>query len=226
MHYAHLAEQLGVSKDTAYYLLNLLRKKGYIESVYETSGEGPGRATVLFRPTIKAHETFNRLSEGSNAEWDAIKEQIITKISQGEFEDMNLAGDILARVQTGTHSDIEYCFVVLGSIAANMSSRARVRILRRYYPVAEKVAATTRLDFLRDLPFFMLGISASDSDHPERIEDILDHVQRYESYLDAMDKESRQTLAAMIKKMVFPSGSNGEPHSGSAQKRDLTDTTP
>jgi predicted ArsR family transcriptional regulator len=68
MHYTRLAEQLGVSKDTAYYMLNLLKEKGYVESIYERRKEGPGRAAVLFKPTIKAHETFERLSKGSDAD--------------------------------------------------------------------------------------------------------------------------------------------------------------
>lgn len=226
LHYAHLADQLDVSKDTAYYMLNLLKRKGYIESIYERRKEGPGRAAVLFKPTIKAHETFERLSEGSDADWDAIKEQIITKVSRGEFEDMNLAVEILAHMKTGTRGDIEYCFLILGSIAANMRNRARVRILRRYYPVVENVAATTGLNFLRNLPFFMLGMSATDSDSPDRIEDLVDHLHRYERYFDAMDKESRQKLAVMVKKVLFPKGSDGDTHSDSAQKRDLTDMTP
>jgi DNA-binding PadR family transcriptional regulator len=224
LHYAHLADHLGVSKDTAYYMLNLLKRKGYIESIYERRAEGPGRATVLFRPSIKAHETFERLSEGSDANWDEIKEQIVTKVSRGEFEDMNLAVKILAHVKTGKRSDIDYCFVILGSIAANMGSRARVRILRRYYPVVEKVAATTGFDFLRSLPFFMLGMSAMDSDSPDRIDNLVDYLQRYERNFDAMDKESRQTLLVMVKKVLFPKGSDGDTHSDSVKKDGASQT--
>ncbi len=58
IHYTTVAEQLNLSKYTAYDMLRLLEEKGYVESVYETRGEGPGRASVLFQPTQKAKETF------------------------------------------------------------------------------------------------------------------------------------------------------------------------
>ena len=63
VHYVLVAERLGVSKFTAYDMLRLLEKKGYVRSEYvlDPHRSGPGRSTVVFRPTEKAQALFHRL---------------------------------------------------------------------------------------------------------------------------------------------------------------------
>ena len=63
VHYTALARALGVANSTAYEMLKLLEKKGYVSSEYHLAADhaGPGRSMVLFRPTLKGLRTFRHL---------------------------------------------------------------------------------------------------------------------------------------------------------------------
>ena len=74
VHYALVAERLGVSKFTAYDMLRLLEKKSYVTSEYvlDPQRSGPGRSTVLFRPTEKAQALLHRLAGDTPESADVI----------------------------------------------------------------------------------------------------------------------------------------------------------
>ena len=101
VHYALVAERLGVSKFTAYDMLRLLEKKGYVTSEYTLAPQrsGPGRSTILFRPTEKARALLHRLAgdTSDSADWAQIKAHAVERARQGYFEDPKLAEAILAR---------------------------------------------------------------------------------------------------------------------------------
>ena len=73
IHYSEVADRLGVSRSTAYEMLRLLERKGFAQSSYflDESG-GPGRSTVLFSPSARAHAMFSRLREqaGGATSWE------------------------------------------------------------------------------------------------------------------------------------------------------------
>ena len=56
LHYTALAEYVGVSKISAYEMLRLLEEHGLVEAEYELPADqrGPGRASVMYRPTALA----------------------------------------------------------------------------------------------------------------------------------------------------------------------------
>ena len=60
VHYSTVAQALGVSNTTAYEMMKLLEKKGYVSSEYRLPDRhrGPGRSQVLFRPTWKGLRTW------------------------------------------------------------------------------------------------------------------------------------------------------------------------
>lgn len=122
-HYSHIAEKLGLSKYTAYDMLRLLEEKGYVESVYETHESGPGRASVLFKPTIKAREAFEQLAGGDTTNWEAAKERVIARIEAGEFEDAELAEEVLVQMAGGIE-DVVYCAKVIGDLVTRLRARA------------------------------------------------------------------------------------------------------
>jgi predicted ArsR family transcriptional regulator len=53
VHYAAIAERLGVGKVTAYEMLRLLEERGLVAVEYQTNPDkhGPGRPSVFFYPT-------------------------------------------------------------------------------------------------------------------------------------------------------------------------------
>ncbi len=83
VHYARLAEPLGISKWSAYEMLKTLEKEGFLASQYEVNqGEKfPGRAMVFFSPTRLADAVLagHALEEKAPfKEWRQVKERLLT----------------------------------------------------------------------------------------------------------------------------------------------------
>ncbi len=83
VHYARVAELLGVSKWSAYEMLKTLEKEGFLASQYEVNqGEKfPGRAMVLFVPTPLADAVLSgkALEEKvSIKEWRQVNERLLS----------------------------------------------------------------------------------------------------------------------------------------------------
>jgi predicted ArsR family transcriptional regulator len=103
VHYSVVAEHLGVSNVTAYEMLRLLEKRGFVSAEYYLSDEqrGPGRSSVLFKPTLSATRTVNQLTEDSteDATWERVKDRILEQlraVEGGRYE--SLLSTLMARV--------------------------------------------------------------------------------------------------------------------------------
>lgn len=103
IHYVALAERLGIGKVTAYEMLRLLEERGLVASEYYLPDRerGPGRSTVLFRPTASAVHLLHVLNGGSpeDEDWDIVKERILNQLRTGDaagYED--LLTNLLARI--------------------------------------------------------------------------------------------------------------------------------
>ncbi len=86
IHYAALAERLGVGNVTAYEMLRLLEERGLVEAEYHLpeGDRGPGRSSVLFRPTPKAERALQILNGGSTSDkdWDGVKKKIVSQLKE------------------------------------------------------------------------------------------------------------------------------------------------
>ena len=83
VHYARVAELLGVSKWSAYEMLKTLEKEGFLVSQYEVNrGEKfPGRAMVLFAPTRLANAVLSGKTLEEKAplkEWRQVKQRLLS----------------------------------------------------------------------------------------------------------------------------------------------------
>jgi DNA-binding MarR family transcriptional regulator len=103
LHYAAVAERLGVSKITAYDMLRLLKKRGLVESEYvlRRRGQGAGRSSIVFRPTPRASALFAELAnkDASFGEWEIVKTRILEtlRVRKGSGY-QGLLEEILARL--------------------------------------------------------------------------------------------------------------------------------
>ena len=90
IHYSTIAERLGIGRVTAYEMLRLLEKKGFVIAEYHLPAKdrGPGRSTVLFKPTQQSYNILSQLRFSSSADknWDTVKQQIIEKVRQGKVD--------------------------------------------------------------------------------------------------------------------------------------------
>lgn len=103
IHYTKVAERLGVGRVTAYEMLRLLEERGLVRAQFRLpkGRRGPGRATVVFAPTEKAHRVLRRLAgEAAQGEdWEAIKAQILARLRAGQVEGYEaVLNDLLTRL--------------------------------------------------------------------------------------------------------------------------------
>jgi len=94
LHYAAVAERLGVSRVTAYEMLRLLEEKGLVTSAYTLRhGGGAGRSIVVFRPTEKAADLLSGLVGDSwqHDEWQEVRERVVAALEAakgGAYEEL------------------------------------------------------------------------------------------------------------------------------------------
>ena len=103
IHYTALAERLRIGKVTAYEMLRLLEERGLVQSEYYLPDQerGPGRSSVLFRPTAAASRLLHELNGGfpEDDDWGVVKDRILHQLRAGKaagYED--LLTDLLARI--------------------------------------------------------------------------------------------------------------------------------
>ncbi|MBE0409857.1 MAG: hypothetical protein IBX69_09005 [Anaerolineales bacterium] len=103
IHYTLLADRLSLGKVTAYEMLRLLEEHGLVQSEYYLPDQerGPGRSSVLFRPTAEASRLLHELNGGfpEDDDWGVVKERILHQLRAGKaagYED--LLTDLLARI--------------------------------------------------------------------------------------------------------------------------------
>jgi len=203
IHYTTVAEQLNLSKYTAYDMLRLLEEKGYVESIYVTRCEGPGRASVLFQPTPKAKESFKKLAGDEILSLEEAKERTILKIAAGEFEDAKLAEDILLQMDAGL-DDVLYCTDLISDLVTRLRVLGRHRMMDYYASVILTLIEKENGSGLRLLPGFMLGLVSGESNAVELTDNVLERIRKYEILLDRMDKEARDCLGNMLSKVIAP----------------------
>ena len=102
LHYTAVAEHLGVNKISAYEMLRLLEEHGLVEAEYQLAANlrGPGRASVMFRPTSLATQVIAKLAGGdaNEQEWEVLKEHIIEQLKAGKAKNYDtLLQELLAR---------------------------------------------------------------------------------------------------------------------------------
>jgi energy-coupling factor transport system substrate-specific component len=102
IHYAQLAEKVGVSKPTAYDMLRLLEERGLVASEYVLPKEGgPGRSSIVFYPTEKAANRMAQLAGGDwgKEEWEQAKGRILQALREVKDANyQNFLDEILLRI--------------------------------------------------------------------------------------------------------------------------------
>jgi predicted transcriptional regulator len=121
IHYSQVAERLGVSRSTAYEMLRLLERKGFVRAHYVLDElGGPGRSTVVFSPSERAHVMFSRLREqvGATTTWDSAREAILAAVARGRGPDQSALTEILAALGRDEQALSECTRVVTGALLA------------------------------------------------------------------------------------------------------------
>lgn len=210
IHYSELAERLNVNRFTAYDMLRLLEEKGYVSSEYKLGDDksGPGRSTVVFTPTARAHHIMAVLTgESDNLDWEAAKDRALSKLRNGLFEDQELSHEVFAHIPPDVHDGdeaISYCFELMTIIALNLSKSSRRQIISDYYPQILPVDCRNSAAGLCSLAGFALGVLASEEDDNDWYGELFPHVNRYQELVIGMDDKRCSYLAEGLRQVFEP----------------------
>lgn len=198
VHYSTVAERLGVGKSTAYEMLRLLGRKGYLSVDYVLEeGSGPGRSTVVFTPR----------SRGPDAEWEQVRTRILSALGQDEASDQELLQDILSRLPSST-SPLAYCAQVMTALLLNMRGELRSRLGE--HELVQVLLANNLPDTpsLNLLPGFALGLSFRERANRELRSRLVEYTREYQRRLDRLDARSRALLQEFLRTLVAQSRTN------------------
>ncbi len=198
IHYTVVAQALGVANSTAYEMLRLLEKKGYLTSEYRLGSEhsGPGRSQVLFRPTWKTLRMFRHLfgEDAREKDWSLVKGRVLERLSAGAFPDDDRLLDELVAAIPESADRASYCARVVAASLLSIKSQflERLHELSTLRMMAGRSA--TSFEALNLLPGFALGVCWSSRRNPAWMVRLARCVSRYQTYLQQMDEETRQRL--------------------------------
>lgn len=208
IHYTQVAERLGVNRYSAYDMLKLLERKGFVRSEYQRSGEkpGPGRTSIVFVPTSKAHAALRLLGGRSavkpdDAEWEAAKDQILERLRTGDPGGA-LVTEVLNRaIGAETESPLLYCTEMIGAllahlqrVRANVGVSGRVARLRALIPAGELGLGTLA----------GLGLGSLLSNRPElaTLERWQSSIRRYQTMLPELGEDHVQALSDFLQEAL------------------------
>lgn len=133
VHYARVAELLGISKWSAYEMLKTLERKGLLTSQYEVDQEKkyPGRARVMFAPT----QLVNLVLSGKTLEdmapvkeFQLLKERLMsfydktTKTAPGELEEQ------MRTELSGVENPLVFCAYVITILILQLQTLSKTSI--------------------------------------------------------------------------------------------------
>ncbi len=204
LHYAVLADRVGVTKITAYDMLRLLEERGLVASEYVLpEGGGPGRSSIVFSPTEKAVTVMAQLAgeRWDVAEWDEVKGRILAALRKGRGTDyQSLLDEILLRIPERKSPML----FVAEMITAAILSLNQLR---------EEAAARGLFKNLRALGFpgelglnalagLTLGLTLVEKANRRVTTLLLSYTQKYQDHLARLSAENKKRLSDFAQEVM------------------------
>jgi len=218
IHYSEVAQKLGVSKWTAYDMLKLLRRKGFLEVEYlipESNNykwEKLGRSTINFFPTKKGYAISNlpeRKLPIKIAELNKLKNNIIQKFEEikGKF---NLKDLLKEAVQA--KSPLIFCacvlLILILLIKKITEGIAEIQLLSQVIPADAtntyiELALTVFVGmcfgvltkYVNKIPKYITSPNNS-------LDEYAGYIQTYNQYVSQMDKKEQKSLLDFLKETL------------------------
>ncbi len=205
LHYTALAKHLGVNKISAYEMLRLLEEHGLVEADYQLPDglRGPGRASVVFRPTPLAAQVLGRLAgESVNPhEWEAAKEHILVQLEAGKAEDYGtLLEELLARTPD-QRSLVVYAAEMITAIILGLES---LRNTAESHGLRDRLKEVGKIGELGLNMFAGLGMGLSVAERLNRrlAGFLLVQAGRFQSALSQLSDENRRRLTEFTQEVM------------------------
>ncbi|MEW6651570.1 MAG: hypothetical protein AB1453_15450 [Chloroflexota bacterium] len=204
IHYAALAERLGIGKVTAYEMLRLLEERGLAQvEYYLPEGErGPGRSSVLFRPTDKAVRVLKMLSGGSinDEDWEQVKQHILQQLEEDHAAGYEtFLDELLARIPEQPSPLVYLTEMSTAIILALDSLRERAESLDPLKNL-KRIGLPGEID-LSALPGIGLSLSLVERVN-QRVSSLLSAQSgKYQSVLAQLSEEKRRRLSEFTRRI-------------------------
>ncbi len=205
LHYTAVAEHLGVNKISAYEMLRLLEEHELVKAEYQlpTHLRGPGRASVVFRPTSLATQAIAQLA-GENVnqpEWEVVKEHIIEQLKAGKAKNYDtLLQELLARTPE-ERTPVIYATEMITTIILGLESlrtTAEARGLRAKLKEIGKVGELG-LDVFTGLG---MGLSMAERINRRLASFLLVQSGQFQSALSQLTNENRRQLTEFTQEVM------------------------
>jgi DNA-binding PadR family transcriptional regulator len=196
LHYTVVAKRLGIGRITAYDMLRLLEEKGLVTSEYVMPRSGPGRSTIVFRPTEQGEALMRQLAGETwdREEWETVKGRILKALQPGAGEDHEpLLEEILTRLPE-RKSPLIYTAEMVTAVILSL------RLVRETVPTSKLWEQLRELGLPEEVGLNALGGVAVGLSLVERANrrvtlKLLASTRQYQDYLADLSAESRRRLS-------------------------------
>jgi len=218
IHYSEVAQKIGVSKWTAYDMLQLLHKEGFLEVEYLIPESDNykwgklGRSTITFFPTKKGYIVSNlpqRKLYTKATELNKLKKEIIQKFGEikGKFHLKDLFKEALQ-----TKSPLIFCacvlLVLILLIKKITEGIAEIQLLSQVIPTHAtnayiELALTLFVGmcfgiltkYTNNIPKYVTGPN-------NNLDEYIDYIQTYNQCVSQMDKDEQKSLLDFLKETL------------------------
>lgn len=206
VHYAQVAEKVGVNKLTAYDMLRLLEERGLVASEYVLpKGGGPGRSSIVFYPTEKAARAMaQRVGEEwdkDKKEWEQTRGRILQTLREGGGADyQNLLDEILLRIPE-CKSPMLYVTEMITAIFLHLHQLKEEVRASVTFPDLRLLGLPGELG-LNALAGLTLGLTLVEQANRRVTTLLLSYTQKYQDHLARLSAENKKRLSDFAREVM------------------------
>jgi len=216
IHYSEVAQKMGVSKWTAYDMLQLLHKEGFLEVEYIIPESNNykwsklGRSTITFYPTKKGYDIFSPTKQKIStniAELKKIKKEIIQK-----FEELKGKLNIRDLFKEALQSKSPFIFcaclllVLILLIKKITEGVAEIKLISQVIPhTTTNTYAELALIVFAGMCLGVLAkyVSKIPTTYGSNdLDEYTNYIQTYNQYVSQMNKEEQKSLLDFLKETL------------------------
>ena len=205
VHYSTVAERLGVGNVTAYEMMRLLEERGLTQAEYfrPENMRGPGRSSVVFRPTPLAAKVLLGLANGkwSKDEWEEAKTRIFDQLRTGKASDYEALLEELLSCLPNQRSPTVYLAQMVTAIALGLHSLKDVANANGIRDNLRKVGLPGELD-LSALAGLSVGLSLVERFNQRVAQVLLNQAKKYQRIVSELNADTRHRLAEFTREVL------------------------
>ena len=205
VHYAAVAQELGVSRFSAYDMLQVLERKGLAGRKYVRGQKraGPGRSMVMFYPKEQAMSMVLIQGPAINLgeDWQQLRQTILDRLKAGKQSDRRkVLNDTLTSLPE--RSPLEYCAEMIGALLLNLQLGVERAMQAKLFRTLRSLADSGEVG-LGALAGLSLGKSLRSEEDASLTENVLSRLQAFQKYLSGLSEESRSALVDFMQDAVL-----------------------